>query len=892
MFTRNRIQRRRLGSELLESRNLLSVSPFPSDAGLYQIYSNHGQTGLMDPASGQFQNTANRAGQKVNAVGFRAADNYAYGMLTASHELGRVGFDGSVENLGSIEGLPTDQGTYFVGDFADDDLLWIRNGREMQKLYGVNVETKTVDSVVTTNASLHNIFDIAFNPVDGLFYASRRGPENELISISKETGEVTTIGQNGLQKLTFGAMYADAEGTIFGGANQTGEVYTFDKVTGLATKVGQGPTSGTNDGFSNFTTVLEVPPSVSDDFFASELLDKVVGNVMADNGSGLDVDGNSDELTVVAVDGNTDLSEPITIDSGATVTMSQDGSFEYDPRDVFDDLAPGETTTDSFSYTVADDTGRSDTANVSVEVTGVGVAGDFTGIEVKGLAGREGVKTPINVGDFNGDGWADAVVSSPGAGLGSGETYVIFGSETGIPWDLDVNTLRSRAGGDGSAGVILQGTNINDRSGVAVDAAGDVNGDGYADIVIGASDADPNGTNSGRVYIVYGGAAFDAEMKLSLIEDGDGSLGYVANGINAHDLAGTVVAGVGDLNSDGYADVAISSRHADVGTKRNAGQTWVLFGKPNASATVELSSLLESNGGDGSDGFVISGTNKHDHLGSHVEGGVDLNGDGYDDMLVTAPNADVDALVDVGATYVIYGRGGGSQFEAEIDTKAISRTGNTKGFVIVGNTRKSNEGGYVRISDDVNSDGTHDLIVGMGNPNRTGTRVLLCGAGMPNKVSVASLATGSKVFLDNFDSANPDYDSRPWDQYIHSATLHSDEGTSVTIWGDPHVVITIDGVTERFDIGYGAGSIAVSDSTTINWDTIAYDPANPDRQLPLSAFEIDMAGTENDMQIDAGDGVDVVDHLTGLTDADIREFAAQLRTYAGLATAPLQKNTV
>ena len=343
--------RKSMNLEALETRALLtSLSPFASDAGLYQIYSNYGQTGEVNPADGTFQNTTARVGEKINAVGFRPADQFAYGILSASFELARVGNDGSHESLGLVDGLPTDQRTYFVGDFANDDLLWVRNGGQLDKLYGINVDTVAVEKTITTDAKMTNIYDIAFNPVDERFYASRRGPENTLTAISMD-GKVTTIGQNGLQLLTFGAMYADAEGNVFGGANQTGGAYRFDTQTGAATWIAQGPASGTNDGFSNSTEVLELPPAALDDSFDSYTVKTVSGNIFEDNGAGADVDGNDDIMRVVAIEGTSNVGRAVTLDSGATVTLSQDGTFEYDSLGEFDTLAAGQTATDSFTYT-------------------------------------------------------------------------------------------------------------------------------------------------------------------------------------------------------------------------------------------------------------------------------------------------------------------------------------------------------------------------------------------------------------------------------------------------------------------------------------------------------------------------------------------------------------
>jgi hypothetical protein len=100
-------------------------------------------------------------------------------------------------------------------------------------------------------------------------------------------------------------------------------------------------------------------------------------------------------------------------------------------------------------------------------------------------------------GDINGDGIDDLIVSaadaSPGGRSEAGESYVVFGSTQGFPAVLPLARLFPAGGGDGSLGFVLAGIDAYDFSGVSVGAAGDVNGDGIDDVIIGAMNADPNG---------------------------------------------------------------------------------------------------------------------------------------------------------------------------------------------------------------------------------------------------------------------------------------------------------------------------------------------------------------------------------------------------------------
>ena len=176
-----------------------------------------------------------------------------------------------------------------------------------------------------------------------------------------------------------------------------------------------------------------------------------------------------------------------------------------------------------------------------------------------------------------------------------------------------------------------------------------MNGDGLDDIIIGARSADPNGTDSGESYVVFGTTTgFGPSLDLSTL---NGSDGFILNGIDEFDYSGSAVSSAGDINGDGISDIVIGARSANPNDKVDAGETYVIFGSTNlgSSGVLELSDL------DGSDGFVINGVDAQDNSGRSVSGVGDINGDGVDDLLISAELGDPNGLTDAGESYVIFG---------------------------------------------------------------------------------------------------------------------------------------------------------------------------------------------------------------------------------------------
>ncbi len=264
-------------------------------------------------------------------------------------------------------------------------------------------------------------------------------------------------------------------------------------------------------------------------------------------------------------------------------------------------------------------------------------AGDLSGVPVS------------SAGDVNGDGFDDLLIGayradgSGNATSEAGESYLIFGADS-LPATIDLANV-------GSAAVIIFGAGANDRSGYSVSSAGDVNGDGFDDLVIGARDADALGnskSSAGETYVIFGAALLPVTIDLANL----GSAGITIFGAEKGDRSSYSVSNAGDVNGDGFDDLIIGAKLAAASgnAKPSAGEGYLIFGADSLPPTIDLANL-------GSAGISIFGADEGDFSGSSVSSAGDVNGDGYDDLLVGASgaNASGNAKSDAGESYVIFG---------------------------------------------------------------------------------------------------------------------------------------------------------------------------------------------------------------------------------------------
>jgi hypothetical protein len=317
------------------------------------------------------------------------------------------------------------------------------------------------------------------------------------------------------------------------------------------------------------------------------------------------------------------------------------------------------------------------------------------GFQVNGEAERDYSGVAVSAGDVNGDGVADLIIGANRAdvnGLFAGATYVVFGTRSGFSADVALSTL------NGSNGFQINAEAAYDLAGNAVASGGDVNGDGFDDVIIGAFGADPNGSSSGASYVVFGKAGgFPATLALSSLT---GANGFQLSGEAANDYSGYSVSSAGDVNGDGFDDMLIGAHGADPNGPQS-GAAYVVFGKAGGfGATLNLSAL------DGSNGFLISGTTSEGAAGYSVAQAGDVNGDGFDDIVIGTGHYYADYGEYVGAAYVVFGKAGG--FTANLD---INNLVGSNGFKVVGATAGEFTIRVVGPAGDLNGDGFDEVLI-------------------------------------------------------------------------------------------------------------------------------------------------------------------------------------
>lgn len=292
------------------------------------------------------------------------------------------------------------------------------------------------------------------------------------------------------------------------------------------------------------------------------------------------------------------------------------------------------------------------------------------GFRLDGSGSEESGISASGAGDFNGDGVDDLLIgafrSSPTSDR-EGRAYLVFGQTADAPAVVNLNGL------DGSSGLIFEGEQVRGYAGFSVAMLGDVNGDGFDDLVIGAYGTTFNGPYSGTAYVVFGRSS--PSPSPVALSDLDGTDGFRVDGVRAQERTGRAVGRIGDINGDGHDDLAIGAPRA-IADDNYAGSAYILFGRSS-----QFPAAIDPQNLDGAVGFRVDGVEAQDNTGISVSGSGDVNQDGFDDLIIGANGFDNGAVLNTGASYILFG---GASGPGEIPAIAVEPTALSFGDVEIG----------------------------------------------------------------------------------------------------------------------------------------------------------------------------------------------------------------
>ena len=351
-----------------------------------------------------------------------------------------------------------------------------------------------------------------------------------------------------------------------------------------------------------------------------------------------------------------------------------------------------------------------------------------------------------SAGDVNGDGFSDVIIGAFGYTTLTGKVYVYFGGTS-------MDTISD---------ITMTGETTNSSFGISVSSAGDINADGYSDLIAGANGYN---SNTGRVYF------YDYFMKNVISPE------IIINGEAVNNNFGSSVSSAGDVNADGYSDIVIGARNSSV-----TGKAYIYYGGLSADNIADVTMT-----GEGSSFF-----------GASVSSAGDVNGDGYSDVIISAYLYNSST----GRVYIFYGG---------------SPMNNTADVIMTGESVNNYFGSCVSSAGDVNADGFSDVIVGARGFNSSDGKVYVYygGESMNNTAdrTFSGNAVSGEYFGSSVSSAG-DVNGDGYSDMIVGAYAHNSyTGRATLYYGGSNAKLEFSGISADDFFG-----ISVSSAGDINAD--------------------------------------------------------------------------
>ena len=218
---------------------------------------------------------------------------------------------------------------------------------------------------------------------------------------------------------------------------------------------------------------------------------------------------------------------------------------------------------------------------------------------------------------------------APATPADAGDSYVVFGKASGFAAEIDLAASRRHGG------FVIHGQDAGDQSGYSVSSAGDINGDGFDDLIVGALVGDGPGNTRARPATATWCSATPAASRRRSTSPRSPPATAASSSMakDADDIAGQSVSSAGDINGDGFADLIVGARRDGPGNSRaGTGDSYVRVRPRRRLCGGDRPRRPRRRHG----GFVIHGQDAGDHSGWSVSSAGDVNGDGFDDLIVGA----------------------------------------------------------------------------------------------------------------------------------------------------------------------------------------------------------------------------------------------------------------